>query len=209
MKQVVFLKNDLINAYAGSFASYLISNLGENGGYVNSVILYGSSARGEAREGSDIDVFVDTSKDISKIIEKIASAYRSTKQSLWFRSQGINNDISIKSGKLSSWKDLHRSISSTGIVLWSRFVAEKLPVGTRHRIIFYWDGIGKNRGAFLNKLYGFRAGNKRYAGLLEKWGGFRMGKSCVILPIKYKNEMIKFIRSYKVNAKNIEVFSME
>lgn len=203
------MKNDMISAYASAFVSYLVASLKENISSVDNIILYGSVARNEADEGSDVDIFVDANKKIDKAVEKIVSDFRHTKQFLWFKANGVQNEIRVKIGKLKEWKELHRSISSTGIVLWSRFETKEKPAGTKHKIIFYWDEIGKNRGAFLNKLYGFKANGKKYAGLLEKWGGFRMGKSCIIIPIKYKNEMIEFMKSYNVNAKNVEVFSME
>jgi predicted nucleotidyltransferase len=199
----------MINAYASAFVSYLVASLKENISSVDNIILYGSVARNEAEEVSDVDIFVDSNKKIDKEIEKTVSDFRSTKQFLWFKANGIQNEIRVKSGKLANWKELHRSISSNGIILWSHFEPKEKPIGTKHKIIFYWNEIGKNRGAFLNKLYGFRANGKKYAGLLEKWGGFRMGKSCVIIPIKHKSEMTEFLKSYKVNAKNMEVFSME
>jgi predicted nucleotidyltransferase len=199
----------MINAYASAFVSFMVAGLKENINNVDNVILYGSVARVEADEKSDVDIFVDTNKSIDKIIDDIVSDFRSTKQFLWFKANGIQNEIRVKSGKLADWKELHRSISSNGIILWSRFETKEKPIGTKHRIIFYWDEIGKNRGAFLNKIYGFKASGKKYAGILEKWGGFRMGKSCIIIPIKHKSEMMEFLKSYKVNAKNMEVFSME
>ncbi len=203
------MKNDMISAYASAFASYMAVNLEENISSVNSIILYGSVARNEADASSDVDIFVDADKNIEMAVEKIVSNFRQSKQFLWFKASGVQNEIRVKVGKLTEWEELHRSISSTGIVLWSRFEAKEKPSGTRHKIIFYWDKIGKNRGAFLNKLYGFKANGKRYAGILEKTGGFRMGKSCILIPIKNKVEMIEFLKLYKVNAKNIEVFSME
>ncbi len=47
---------------------------------------------------------------------------------------------------------------------------------------------------------------KHYNGLLDKFGGLRIGKSCVIVPIKNREEIIKLFKKYKVAAKNIEVF---
>ncbi|MBN2065824.1 MAG: hypothetical protein JW771_03330, partial [Candidatus Thermoplasmatota archaeon] len=76
-------------------------------------------------------------------------------------------------------------------------------------IIFYWDKIEKNRGAFLNKIYGFKSGEKRYPGLLERFNGEKMGKSNFIVPISHKEEIIDLLKKYGVHAKTIEVFTID
>ena len=58
----------------------------------------------------------------------------------------------------------------------------------------------------MNKLYGFKVKDKRYEGLLEKYNGNKLGKSCIILPINYKREIFKLLEKYKVQAKVMEVF---
>lgn len=205
------MRNELLRAYSVSFVSYFVSEIGERLKDIDSIILYGSVAKGEAGKESDVDLFIDTTNGvkISGIVKRIADSFPSSKEFLWFKSKGVQNEISVKCGKLSEWKELHRSIASTGIILWSRFEPEERPVGAKHKIIFFWNEIGKNRGAFLNKLYGFTSGGKRYSGLLEKWGGYRTGKSCVIIPVRYKKEMTESLKYYKVNAKNVEVFSLD
>jgi predicted nucleotidyltransferase len=211
MKQVIYLKNDMLRAYAVSFVSYFISKIGEKLSYIDRITLYGSVAKGEATKESDVDIFIDTEKrrQIEQTVKKIVNKFPESKEALWFKAKGIQNEINVKIGKLSEWKEIHRSVASTGINLWSWIEVKENPVGSKHKIIFFWDEIGKNRGAFLNKLYGFNANGKRYAGLLERWGGYRTGKSCVVIPIKYKNDMLEFLKKYAVNAKNIEIFSFE
>jgi len=55
-------------------------------------------------------------------------------------------------------------------------------------------------------LYGFLAGEKRYPGLVEKYNGQRLGKSCVMIPVEYREEFMKVLKYYKVNAKIQEVY---
>ena len=116
------------------------------------------------------------------------------------------NKFDIKIGFLKEWKLLYRSIASTGIILYGHYEAEELPSGVKHFILIFWDKIEKNRGAFLNKVYGFKIGNKRYSGMLEKFEGKRTGKSCVMLPIEHKDDIFRLLREHKVNARTIEVF---
>ena len=43
--------------------------------------------------------------------------------------------------------------------------------------------------------------------ILEKFEGKKIGKSCVIIPLAYKNDFFKLIEEHKVQAKAIEVFA--
>ena len=92
-------------------------------------------------------------------------------------------------------------------MLWGKFETRKKPIGTNHKIIFHWDKIEKNRGAFLNKIYGVKIKEKRYQGLIEKLGGKKLGKSSIMVPVENKDEILKLIKIYRVNAKIIEVYA--
>ncbi|MEK6883548.1 MAG: hypothetical protein AABY22_28225, partial [Nanoarchaeota archaeon] len=105
------------------------------------------------------------------------------------------------------WEDLYRSIASTGIILYGKYEAKELPSEVKHYIIIFWSKIEKNRGSFLNKLYGFKIKNKIYHGLLQKFNGKKIGKSCIMLPVQYKKEIFRLLKQHKVNAKAIEVFT--
>lgn len=195
--------------YASTFVSFMLNRLGSGIERIDRVILYGSAARGEATKESDIDIFIDTKEDLEGKIEKILNEFYDSREAALFKVYGIANEISVKVGELKKWKELHRSITSGGIMLWGRFETKEKPIGTSHKIIFFWDKIEKNRGAFLNKLYGFSSQGRRYEGLLEKWDGGKTGKSSVIIPLRHKEEMLGILKKYGVNAKNIEVFTME
>lgn len=101
---------------------------------------------------------------------------------------------------------MYKSIASTGIILYGPYEAIELPTEVKHNVIIFWDKIGKNRGSFLNKIYGFKIKNKIYSGLLTKFNGKKVGKSCIMIPVIYKKELFEVLREHKVNAKTIEVF---
>src|SRR3989339_65320 len=77
--------------------------------------------------------------------------------------------------------------------------------GKKH-ILISWDNIKKNRGAFLNKLYGFKTKDKKYIGLIEKYNGKKIGKSSLIVPIENKDEIFELIKKYKADAKILEIY---
>ena len=198
----------MLKAYASYFVSYLLCNL-ENIEDVQRIILFGSVARDEGTKESDVDLFIEVKKKTKKIeneIKRMIEGFYKSREASLFKLKGIDNEISIKIGELKEWKDLHKSIASTGIVLYGNYEISELPFGVKNYIIVFWEEIGKNRGAFLNKLYGFKVKDKRYEGLLEKYNGNKLGKSCIILPINYKREIFKLLEKYKVQAKVMEVF---
>jgi len=195
-----------IKAYASYFVSYLLKNF-ESGGGINRITLFGSVARGEATKESDVDIFIEVRKKTKKIeegIKKQLSGFYKSREALIFKTRGIENKINVIVGRLDEWPDLKKSIESTGIVLYGGFVGGDVS-GRKHAIIF-WDSIGKNRGAFLNKIYGFRAGGKKYSGMIEKLEGRKLGKSSIMVPVEYREEVVKVLKAYKVNAKIVEVY---
>jgi len=200
----------MLKAYSSYFVSYLLSSLNKE--YLKNIeriVLFGSAARDEAGKDSDVDIFIETKNETKKFkeeIEKISDNFYQSREATLFKSKGIENKINIKIGKLKEWKDIYRSVASDGIILYSHYESRELPSDTKHNIIVFWDKIGKNRGAFLNKIYGFKIKDKRYEGLISKFNGKKLGKSCVMFPVQYKLEIFKLLKAYNVNAKSIEVF---
>ncbi len=196
----------MINAYASYFVSYLLNNLKEISS-INKIILFGSVARREAEKNSDVDIFIDMKKINKKLegkIRKLLLEFYNSREALIFKVKNIDNKINLIIGKLDEWKELKKSIESTGIILYGKYSAGGK--GEKKYVIIFWDKIGKNRGSFLNKLYGVKINEKRYIGLIERFGGRKVGKSSIILPIEYRDDILEIIRFYNVNAKIIEVY---
>lgn len=198
----------MLKVYASYFVSYLLNN-SKNIENVQRIILFGSVARGEGTNESDIDIFIEIKRKTKKIeneIKNILEEFYQSREASLFKLKGIMNEFSIKIGRLKEWEDLHKSIASTGIILYGHYEAGESPSDVKHFIIVFWDNIGKNRGAFLNKLYGFKINEKYYKGLLEKYNGSKLGKSCIMLPVQYKGEIFGLLEKYRVNAKVLEIF---
>ncbi|MFH1638306.1 MAG: nucleotidyltransferase domain-containing protein [Candidatus Woesearchaeota archaeon] len=199
----------MLKPYASYFTAYMLSNLKETAN-IERVVLYGSAARDEATKESDVDIFIEVKKTTAKFkkqIEQIEKGFYQSREAALFKAKDISNKFSIKTGKLEEWQDLYQSIASTGIILFGPYEARELPSGIKHFVIIFWEKIHKNRGSFLNKLYGFRIKGKHYKGLLSKFEGKKLGKSCIMLPIQYKKEVFKLLEGHKVEAKILEVFS--
>ena len=197
----------MIKAYASYFISYLLTNLKEKK-ELKQIILFGSAAKDEATKQSDIDIFIELkreNKQIKKEIQEILDDFYKSREALLFSSKGINNKIGIITGKLENYPDLKKSIESTGIVLYGNYIPSD--ISGKKYILFSWDKINKNRGAFLNKIYGFKANNKKYPGLIEELRGKKIGKSSIIIPIESGKEIFELLKKYKVNAKILEIYA--
>ena len=197
-----------LKSYASYFTAYLINNLVSEK-EIKKIILFGSVSRSNAEKDSDVDIFIEVNKKTKKIedeIKQILEKFYKGREALLFKTKGIDNKINIKIGRLEEWKDLQKSIASDGIVLYGKYESKNPPSDVKHFIIIFWDKIGKNRGAFLNKLYGFKVKDKNYEGLISRFLGKKIGKSCIMIPIQYKEELFRLIKEYKVSAKSIEVF---
>jgi len=198
----------MLKSYANYFTAYLLDNAKETSNIIR-IVLFGSVAKGEQGKESDLDIFIEVKKKTKRFedeIKTIEEKFYSSRESLLFKSKGVNNKFSIKIGKLEEWQDLYRSIASTGIVLYGPYEARELPSGVKNYIIFYWDKIGKNRGSFLNKVYGFKVQGRAYSGLLQKYQGQKLGKSCILLLVQYKADIFNLIKEHKVQAKFLEVY---
>ncbi|MAG02595.1 hypothetical protein CMI42_04620 [Candidatus Pacearchaeota archaeon] len=196
--------------YASYFTSYLLKNL-KNINNIRKIILFGSAAKDTAHKDSDIDIFIEIIKKTKKQeneMNKLVQDFYKSREALLFKTKGIDNKINIIVDKLQKWRSLKESIESTGIVLYGNYEAQnkKDNKNLAKYAIIYWNKINKNRGAFLNKLYGFKIKNKTYKGILEQLEGKRIGKSCIILPTSNKKQIYDLIEKHKVEAKIIEVY---
>ncbi|MFH1585841.1 MAG: nucleotidyltransferase domain-containing protein [archaeon] len=196
--------------YTSYFVAYLNFNLPkkelEN---ISKIILFGSTAKNEANKDSDIDLFIEVRKkpkSFENKIQKITEKFYKSREALIFKSKNIDSKINILIGKLNDWPELKNSIESTGIILYGRYIPENKAGEKKYSIIF-WDKIGKNRGAFLNKIYGFNVKKKNYRGLIETLDGKKLGKSTIMIPSENTNEILNLLKPYKVNAKVIEVYA--
>lgn len=180
---------------------------------IDNLILFGSVAQNRGSPESDIDLFFDTElpeKRRAKLrsdIRKAISDFRLSQEGLKFKMKGMANEVNFSVGKLDEWTSLKRSILSTGAVLYGRYRGQQGKAGLKHHLLIIWEAEGKKRGGFLNKMYGYSVKSKKYRGFVEKCGGTKIGKSAIMAPIEYKDQLFGILEGYKLNYRVIEVFS--
>src|SRR3989344_2546193 len=150
-------------AYALDFSSFLIQKIREKE-KIKNIILFGSVARDEASEESDVDLFIDINKEnksleneIRNILNKFIS---SAKYRNYWKVLEVENEIKLTIGELEKWEELKSSITSNGILLYGKFMPE-IKEG-KHRTFFFWENIKPNtkRVLFNKQLFGYRQNKK-------------------------------------------------
>ncbi len=199
-------KNEIIS-FAMDFASYLVSKIPE----INRIILYGSAARGDFDDESDIDLFIDSKEKIEKRVEKTLETYEMTKKFKEWELKGVKKEIHTMVGELDSgvWKNLKRSIMINGIILYGKYKAESDKIN--HYALVSFENIkpDKKRIVVFRTIFGFNVKNKKYNGLVEKTNSKRIGKGTIIVPIENYKKIEEYLRSKKIAFKIIDFWTDE
>lgn len=163
------------------FVSFLLERSGQN--KIKRIILFGSVARNEADGDSDVDIFIDLFNKDKKVKNKIDvirdEFLRSKRYEGYWLLKDIKNEIRLTIGKLDEWRGLKNSIISNGILLYGQF--EEMPKGSQHKTLLIWENIKpeSKRVMLMKRLFGYKKENKRYEGMVQKYGGERLGKGII------------------------------
>ena len=171
--------------------------------------MFGSVARGDFDEDSDIDLFINVVEDEKKIKEiaekRLDKFYKSKISEIWSL-KGIKNKIQINVGDLDKWK-LKRSIISEGIVLYGKY--NKVPGDMKGFAEFNLNPI-KNiakRNLILRKLFGRYEKGYSKKGFLEDVGGKKLSSLSFIVPLKNSNDVISLLNKHKIDYMFFELWS--
>ena len=198
-------------SYAADFISFLIQNLKEID-QIRSIILFGSAARGDAENESDIDIFIDvTSND--KIIEREAEIIKdkffgSIKLKSYWKLFNISNDINLIVGKLEEWK-LKDSMLGSSVILYQKY-SPVLESG-KNKTILTWSNVKPNsKRVMLNKkLFGYKHYKRYYKGLIEIYGSQKLGANVVLIPTENLSLFLKEFHKFKIPVRILRVFEYQ
>ena len=197
-------------SYAADFVSYFIQNLKEMD-RVKSIIFFGSAARNEAGKKSDVDIFIDVfeegkvEKEAVRIRDKF---FYSVKFKKYWKLFGIKNEISLVVGKLEKWK-LRDSMLGSSIILYQKY-SPLLEKGKNFTILS-WGNIKPNsKRVMLNKkVYGYLHYGKRYKGILDIYGGKKIGANVILVPTESLNQFLEIFKRFKIPVKITRIFEYE
>jgi predicted nucleotidyltransferase len=202
---------DLI-AYAQDFVSFFLQN-SKSVDKVSMIILFGSVVRGEAKKSSDIDLFIETKKDIEKEVGRIKEEfYKSVKVKKYWSLLGIKNELHCEIGELREWKELEKSLIAQGIVLYGKYKSKKQ--GKLYYLFTVQHDKKRNRNISLwRKLYGYkqRVNNKVYVkeGLVKEYEGEKIARGVFIIPSEHAQKIMLFLKNNKINRKIVLIWKEE
>ena len=200
-------QNNLIS-YAASFVSFILDS--EISKKINKVILFGSVARGNFDDESDIDLFIDTKEEIEGEIKKILYLFQNSDIQKKWEIKGVKSNLSVQTGDLDKWK-LKKGIIADGIILYGKF--KEIPENIEYYLLITpsFKKFSKSQKVKIWRgLYGYKqkVGEKIYKtqGLLERLDGKRM-ENGIIVKMSDKKDIIDFLNKKKINYKVNEVWS--
>lgn len=200
------LKYKELIAYAYSFVSFVLVRLD-----IEEIILFGSTARGEAGKESDIDLFFNIrnknqEENIRQILKsELERFYKSKIAEIWHL-KGIKNPIKFEVGKLEEWK-LKRSIISDGIVLYGRY--KNIPEEMKGFVCFNIKPI-KNiakRNKIVRNLFGRKEKVYFRKGIIEEVNGKKLSPLSFILPLSHSQEVINILTKEKIDFSFFEFWT--
>ncbi len=201
------MKQKELIAFASSFSSFLLSMKDS----IKRIILFGSVARDQHDEESDIDLFVET-KTKKEDFTKLAKLFEQTPECRKFRILGIKNEISIHSGDLDKRADLKRSMLNNGIILFDQFSYD--PEESDPYVLFSIEVSKKDRKSKVKvwrELYGYsqKVGKKTYItkGIIQENKGIRLGPGVFILEAKNSEKISEFLRKNRIKYRILELWS--
>ena len=201
-------KNELIS-YALSFAAFLLMD-SQISATTTKIILFGSVARGDFDDESDVDIFIETKSKDEKI-QKHLELFNKSKIRELYDLKGLKNEIALKIGSLDKWKGLSESIEEDGIAIYAKY--EAAPESLNHFTLFK---ISAENRKFSSKIklwraiYGHkqRVGKKVYEsrGLLRELGCTRVSKGAFIAPFHHRQKILDFLDKNKVSYEMFDIY---
>ncbi|MEW5896905.1 MAG: nucleotidyltransferase domain-containing protein [Nanoarchaeota archaeon] len=201
-------KTDLL-AYAYAYLSYLFGRsylFGSRYPAIEHIFLFGSVARGDFDEDSDVDIFIDVEpkneKVVTRIAERALGRFEEIEKEKW-RLKGLRNRISLKVGTLEEWK-LKEPIEKEGIVLYSTAAGSKL----RKYLLFTLEPIKpiKKRIKVIRKLFGRKEQGYADQGLVQRYSGKTLNPRSFIVSSDGLKEVSSFLTKQKIKFSFEEIW---
>lgn len=203
------MKETELVAYTHAYLSYILPRVKTK---IREIILFGSVARGDFDQDSDIDLFFDVLNENDALLLKKElklfdpKFYESKIYEIW-KQKGFTNRISAKVGILDQW-ELRGSVLAEGITLQAKY-HRGLP-GEGYMLLSFSpirDITKRNR--ITRALFGREEKGFKKDGMVSKVGGRRISPTVFLVPLQFSREIISFLRKEKVDIELREIWGLE
>lgn len=169
--------------------------IGSLGG-VLAVVLFGSYARGDYDEGSDVDLLI-----VFKDRESLETSFSEVAEEIGKRGFLVTA-IRMTIDELKS-SPLLRSVLLDGRVLCAdrSFDLQKVAGFVPYALLTYdlRELERRDKVKFAHELFGRRSGKYIYGGILGKIGGYRLGGNCIMIPKANLHKLKEFFHARGVS----------
>ena len=182
-------------AYAQDALSFIF--LDPSAEFIETIYLYGSAVRGQLQKESDVDLFIDTEKNIEKQVEAAVGRFYLSQDYEKWKHLGFTHQISVQAGKLEEWQ-LKTSIAAEGLLLYSKKGGK---ASTECFGLFILE-LPKNKKKYLHFTRGFfgrKEPGYRDMGFLGKLQGEKLSSNVVLIKKEHESELLKWLQKEKVN----------
>jgi hypothetical protein len=174
---------------------------------VMGIILFGSVARGEADEGSDMDLLV-LFEDEDRM-----------RRGEWEVTRRMPPEVFAQSivacpSSLGRMNPVFlQSVLEEGIILYAEYplvLKLRLASATPHLTVSYsLEGLSQGEKQKIDYgLFGRTVGERKYGGIVEKHGGKRLGRGCLLIPMENSEPILSLLNSYNLKYELTEVYAL-
>lgn len=209
-------KNEIF-AYIFHFLSIVFEKLKNNINKVSKIILFGSVARGDFDERSDIDIFIDVPnkkniKIVNRILEESLNEFEDIAKETWYLRK-VDFPIKYMVDKLDNkrWENLRKELNAYGIILYSSY--EESPRDVKNYSLFEYSLAKfnkKQKMKIIRNLLGYKIKKEKKTyeikGFLNEINGIKLMQNVVLVPINKSFELHNFFTRNKVTPKIKEVW---
>ncbi|MEK6857892.1 MAG: nucleotidyltransferase domain-containing protein [Nanoarchaeota archaeon] len=206
------MKQTEILAYTYDFISMLLEqkNIKES---LNKIILFGSIARGDFDEESDVDLFFEikkesNEKETEQLIKETINNFEIVAEKTW-NLRNINLPIKVIVGTENdvTWDNLKDEIKHYGLVLYGQYQEQK---ENKTLISYSLKNLNQNEKMnCLRKLYGYttKTKNKVYSnkGFLSTLGAVKTATNQIISKIENTKEILALLKEFNVPCKVVKI----
>ena len=180
---------------------------------VRSVVLFGSTAQGTAKEDSDIDLFVECDRKAERAVRKavldLASRFHVTISPMFYRDEERDTfDTQFLESLLRHGRVLIGALP--------RLTPQDLDLQPLRLVSYRSEKLRpRERARLLREIDGYRTrkrvGRKRYTGqrqgFLKEKGGWRVGRGAVVIPEEAVPAFDELLRRYRVTRSMVPIWS--
>jgi len=169
------------------------------------IVLFGSVARGDYDEGSDVDLLVlFEDEDLMRRNEWEVTCR--------IPSEVFAQSICVCPSTLDSVNPVFlRSVLDDGLILYMRY-----PFVLRFQsasfvpyliVSFSLEGLSQREKQRVDyKLFGRVVGKRKYVGVVEKFGGKRVGRGCFLIPKGSSEVVLSLLEEYNLRFELMEAY---